>query len=104
MGKYQREINFPGKSSDEIYEKISTTIEQFLDKLSLSNVNLERSPGKKSVSFKSKVASAKLTCHEEKILIEAELGFMAMAFKSKIDQGIDKWLSQALDSKARPKE
>jgi len=96
MASYSRNVTIPGKSSDEIYKKISTDIDRFVEKYTgnLGKFDIERDEASKTVTLKSSMATAKLVCEEGSVRLDAKLGLLASAFRSKIDQGIDRWLEK----------
>ncbi len=94
MAKYSRCVSVPGKSSQALYEQLSSDIDRFLAKISIGKVEVTRDEKNKSFDVKSSLLKAVLTCQEEQILVEAELSFLAMPFRSKIDTGIDKWIER----------
>ena len=95
MAKYSREVKVPGKSSQELYEKVSTDIERFLSKAPLGKTEIDRNPATKTVSVKSSMFSASLICQEGMIRVDGNLSLMALPFRGKLDEGIDKWLAKA---------
>mgnify|MGYP003950098001 CR=1 FL=1 len=94
MPKYSKEFSVPGKSADEIYAKVSDGIDHFLNKLSLKNYEINRDENSKEVSIDSKMFSAKLICSDDSIHLDARLSLLAAPFRSKIDEGIGRWLSK----------
>lgn len=94
MPKYQREVKISGKSSTELYQAVSNDIERFLSKVPLGNFQIDRVEAEKIVRVESKSFSAKLVCQDEKILLDVKLGLLVAPFRSKLDEGIDKWLSK----------
>src|SRR5688500_11360072 len=96
MPSYSRSIQIPGKSSDEIFSTISSGIDQFLAKgpSNFGKFDIDRAPDTKTVSLKSQYATAHLVCREGEVVLEAKLGLIASAFRSKIDEAIDKWVTK----------
>lgn len=94
MAGYSRQVDIKGKTAQELYDKVSGDIENFMSKTPIGKVEVGRIPDKKQVTIKSSMLTATLFCEEGKIRIDAKLGLMAMPFKSKIDEGIDKWLAK----------
>lgn len=94
MANYSRTVNLPGKTADAIYEVISTQIDKFLGKTPIGNYELNRDDAKKSLSFKSSMASGTLSASEGKVQLDVSLSFLATPFKGKIDEGIDKWIAK----------
>jgi len=100
MPPYQRRVKVPGKTAQELYDKISSDIDHFLSKTSLGNFTLKRFPEKQEIQLQSSMLSAMLKCTEGAISLEGQLSFLASPFKAKIDQGIDKWIDQSFKSQA----
>jgi hypothetical protein len=99
MASYSRTVQIPGKSSQELYDTISNGIESFLTKSSLGKFDIKRNDGSKSIEVKGSLFSATLMCQEEAMVLNAKLSLMATPFKSKIDDGLSKWLSKAFNVK-----
>lgn len=97
MPSYSRKVQVPGKTSQELYDKISQDIDRFLEKASLGKCDIRRDPGTKQVEVKHSMFSATLICTEGTIELNAKLSLLAAPFRSKLDQGIDKWLSKAFN-------
>lgn len=96
MPSYSRKVEIPGRKAEEIYESIASGIDRFLEKASLPvKMEVQRDPVKKQVSISSNLFSAALNCRESCVEVDAKLSLMAAPFKSKIDEGIDKWLAKA---------
>ena len=100
MASYSREINVPGKSAQELYDRISGDIDRMLEKASLGKFQIDRDPGKRELTLKGSMLSATLTCGEGKLRLDAKLSLLATPFKSKIDEGIDRWLLKAFNLKS----
>ena len=94
MPGYSKTVKIPGKTADELYAKISTEIDRLMEKVSLGKFDIERAPGDKAVHLKSSMISATLTCSDGEIELDAKLSLMAMPFKSKIDEGIERWVKK----------
>jgi hypothetical protein len=94
MASYTRTVQIPGKTSQQLYDRISSEIDSFLSKTSIGKYTLERDPDKKEVRFQSSMASASLLCGEEKIDLTAKLSLFASPFRAKLDEGIDRWISK----------
>ena len=100
MPSYSRTVQIPGKSSQELYDKISTEIERFMEKASIGKFEIERDAGRKQVQVKASMLSATLICNEGSLQFDAKLSLLATPFKSKIDEGITKWLSKTFNISA----
>jgi hypothetical protein len=98
MPSYSREARIPGKSAQELYETVSREIERFLAKLSVGRFELDRDPGRKEVRFRASVADLALRCSDETLRLEGKLSLLALPFRSKLDEGIDRWLSKTFPS------
>ena len=94
MPSYSRKVDLPGRSAQEIYDKVAGDIDRFLGKGSLPvQVDIERDAGKKEVRAKSSMFSATLVCRDGVIQLDAQLSLLATPFKGKLDEGITKWIS-----------
>ncbi len=96
MANFSKTVSLPGKSADAIYSVISTEIDKFLGKTPIGNYELNRDDAKKSLAFKSSMASGTITAAEGEVKIDIALSFLATPFKGKIDEGIQKWLARYL--------
>ena len=94
MPKYSRFLKIPGKTSQELYLKLSDDIERFLAKTSFGKVAVEKDESSKKLFVKSSMVNATLICEEGMLRVDAELSLFAAPFRSKIDAGIDQWLNR----------
>lgn len=99
MPKYTRSVKIPGKTAQELYDVVAGDIDRFLSKTSIGKYELERDPGRREVRFKAAIASACLSCVDGELRLDGNLSFMAIPFKSKLDEGIDRWLAKAFSQK-----
>lgn len=101
MPSYSRTVKIPGKSSQELYDKVAQDIDKFLSKGPSSfKFDIERDPQNKEVRLKSSMATATLVCKDGALELDSKLSLLAAPFKSKIDEGIDKWLSKTFNISA----
>jgi hypothetical protein len=95
MPSYSRKVDLPGRSAQELYDKVASDIERFLGKGSLPvSVDIERDAAKKEVRAKSSMFSATLACSDGQMKVDVQLSLLATPFRSKLDEGITKWLSK----------
>lgn len=94
MPSYSRQIQIPGKSAAELYEKIAADIERVMTKASVGKLDVSKDPAKKQVSVKSSMFSAVLSCEDGKVSLNGSLSLLATPFRSKIDEGIDRWVQK----------
>lgn len=94
MPSYTKKVEIPGKTADQLYEVVSQEIEKFLGKLSVGKLDVSHDPGARSVSAKSSMFTAKLTCEDDALRLDAQLSLFAAPFRSKIDEGIDRWVAK----------
>jgi hypothetical protein len=99
MPSYSRRIDLPGKGSQELYDKVAETIDRFLEKAQIpGQTDISRDPGKKEVSVKSQFANATLVCGEGHIQVNASLSLFAVPFRSKLDEGINRWIGKLFNN------
>lgn len=98
MPSYSRTVQVPGKKSDELYEKVSEGIDQFLAKISVGEFDIARDPVKRQLSLKSKMFSAVLFCEDGLLRLDGQMSFLAVPFRGKIDEGIDRWISRTFQA------
>lgn len=94
MPKYSRAIEVKGRSAQELYDHVAQGIERFLEKSNLGKFDVEKRDEDLTVDVKSKMANAQLVCDEEQITLHAQLSLMAAPFRSKLDEGIDRWIEK----------
>ncbi len=96
MPSYTRVLKLEGYTADEIYEKISKDLDKLLEKdmSKFGKLNFGRDEDTKSVTLESKLVSATLLCLDGRIELDGKLSLVAIAFKSKIDEGIDRWIKK----------
>jgi hypothetical protein len=96
MPSYSRKVNVPGRTAQELYDKVAADIERFLGKSSLPvKMDIDRDAERREVKVKSSMFSATLICRDAELVLDGQLSLMAMPFRSKLDEGIDKWLAKA---------
>lgn len=89
-----------------MFEKVAADIDHFVGKGGLGShalaksVEINRDASAKRVSVKSTFATAVLICQEGEMVLEAKLSLMALPFRSKIDESIDRWLEKTFQIKA----
>ena len=97
MPSYSKKVQIPGKSSQELYDKVSEGIDRFISKVPIGKYEIERDPKNKAIKINGSVFSATLTCTESEIELQGKLSLVAAPFKSKLDQGIDHWISKTFN-------
>jgi hypothetical protein len=97
MPSYTREVNVPGKSAQELYDRVSGDIDRVLEKFNVGKFDVSRDPAKRALSIKGSMLSATLTCGDGKLKLDGKLSLLAAPFKSKIDENIDRWLTKAFN-------
>jgi hypothetical protein len=97
MPSYTRKVEIPGKSSQELYETVCAEIQKFTDKLSVGKFEISHDSSSKEIYLKSSMVTATLCCLDQALELDAKLSLMAAPFRSKIDDGIDRWLAKTFD-------
>src|SRR6185503_14614671 len=97
MPKYSRNVSIPNHNADALYERVSPDIEKFISKTPIGKVDINRDATAKKVAFKSQMASATLVCTDNAIQIDVDLSLFAAPFRSKLDEGLNKWLAKAFN-------
>ncbi len=101
MPSYKKEVKIPGKTQQELYDLVSGSVDRFMEKSSVGKFDISRDPAKKQIGIKSAMFSGTLFCTEGCLKLDASLSLMATPFKSKIDEGIDKWISKMFGSSSK---
>ncbi|MEK6580726.1 MAG: hypothetical protein AABZ55_15990 [Bdellovibrionota bacterium] len=94
MGAYKRKIKVSGKTSSELYNKISTELDKFLLKAQIGKCEVSNEPAHKRISAKGSMFSATIHCKEGEVEMDVNLSFLAAGFRGKIDESIDRWLAK----------
>src|SRR4051812_6964050 len=97
MPKYSRNVSIPGHAADALYQRVSADIEKFISKVPIGKYDIDRDASAKKVAFKSQLASATLLCMDNSIQIDVDLSLFAAPFRSKLDEGLNKWLAKAFN-------
>jgi hypothetical protein len=100
MPSYSKKVQVPGKNAQELYDKVATDIDRFMEKASVGKFEIERDPGKKQVHVKSSMVTGTLFCTDGALQLDAKLSLLAAPFKSKLDEGIDRWISKTFSKNA----
>ena len=100
MPSYNRKIKIPGKTAQDLYDKVSSDIGRFLEKASIGKFELKHDAAQKQVHIKSSMLSATLHCRDENFELDGKLSLLASPFKSKIDEGIDRWIAKTFSLKS----
>src|SRR5687768_632 len=98
MPSYSKEVKVNGVSSQDLYQKVSDNIDKFLSKTPIGNYELKKDPGSKTVSLDSKMATLNLACQDGVLKVNGKLSLLAVPFKSKLDEGIEKWISKTFQA------
>lgn len=95
MPSYSREVKIPGRTAQDLYDVVARDIDRFSDKAQqFGKFEIDRDPTAKKVTLKSSMVTATLNCHDGGMKLDAKLSLLATPFKSKIDDGIDRWLQK----------
>jgi hypothetical protein len=95
MASYSKTFPVPGKLADSIYTSVANDIDRFLSKSPIGSYEVKRDDAAKSVAFKSSMASGTLAAKDGSLQVDISLSLLATPFKSKIEEGVTKWLSKA---------
>lgn len=94
MPGYEKTVQVPGKSGADIYAKVDAELERFLSRASLGDAKIDRDRDRLSIAVKSGMFTGKLQCFDGGMKLDGKLSLLALPFKSKLDEGIDKWVSK----------
>lgn len=97
MPSYSRRVQIPGRTSQELYDKVSQDIDRFMSKASIGKFEIERNPERKTLQVKGSMFNATLSCGEAEMELNAQLSLLAAPFKSKLDESITRWLNKTFD-------
>ena len=96
MPSYSRKVSIPGKTAQFLYDAVSSHIDRFVEKAP-TQFEIERVPASREVRLKSSMATATLICRDNEMEVAASLSLFAAPFRSKIDEGINKWLAKTFN-------
>ena len=100
MPSYSRKIPLPGKTGQELYDKIEGGIEGFLNKTPLGKFDLARDAASRTIQIRSSLLTATLACQDGEISLDAKLSLIAAPMRGKIDEGIDRWIHKVFSPPA----
>jgi len=98
MPRYSKSVSVPGKSAQELYERVSQDIDRFLEKAGVGKFDIQRDPQARKIEFRSPMLSARLSCSDGSLSLDGQLSLLAAPFRSKIDEGIDRWIAKTFSS------
>lgn len=99
MGNYSRKVKIEGKSSAQLYEVLSSDIDRLMSKISVGKYEVNPRPEESQVLVKGVGFTATLSCEDEQLAVDAQLGFLLLPLKSKLDEAITRWLNKTFDLK-----
>ncbi|MEO5971628.1 MAG: polyhydroxyalkanoic acid system family protein [Bdellovibrionia bacterium] len=97
MPSYSRRVQVPGKNSKELFDAVSGGIDRFIEKASIGKFDIEKDAEKKEVRLKGSMFKGAITCSEADIVVSGQLSLLATPFKSKLDEGITRWLAKTFN-------
>ena len=97
MPNYTRKVDVPGKSAQELYDRVSQDIDRFIEKISIGKYDLYRDPQQKKVTLKASMVTAVLTCTDGVLQLDAQLSLLAAPFRGKLDDAINRWLGKTFN-------
>jgi hypothetical protein len=97
MPSFSRKVQIPGRTAQELYERVAADIERFLSKAAVGSFEVDRDAESKEVRIKGSIFSATLFFQDSEIELKAQLSLLAMPFRSQLDQGIDRWLAKTFN-------
>ncbi len=95
MPAYSKQVRIPGKSAQELFDKISHDIEGLMNGMKVGSIKLDRDPAKKQVQVKASMFSATLSCTDGTLTLDAQLSLLALPFRSRIDEHVEKWVAKS---------
>lgn len=104
MPSYSRRVDLPGRSAQELFDRVSGDIDRLMGQLPLGKVDVQRDAGACKVVVKTSMATATLRCLEGAMELEAALSLLATPFRSKIDAVIDSWVQEKFNAKFSTKD
>jgi hypothetical protein len=91
MAAYQREVKLGGISADELFGLLTRESGRLGDLLP-GGVTIKPVPEKRCFDISGSVFKGTISCRDGVVSVDGQLGFLASAFRSKIDSEIDKWV------------
>ncbi len=93
MRKYAKEITIPGVSAQDIYQKVTDGMDDFLDKIPIGKLAVTRHDDTQSIEIESSHVVGTLECVEGLIRVSGKLSLLARPFRPRMDAAIDSWIS-----------
>jgi hypothetical protein len=94
MPSYSRHVQVPGKSAQELFEKVAAGIDRFIEKASMGTFEIEKDATQKEVRLKGSLFQGVIQCRDAEISVSGQLSFLAKPFQSQLDSGISRWLAK----------
>lgn len=97
MPSYSRTVPVPGKTAQELYDKVASEIDRVMNKgsLPIGKFDVHKDATAREVHLKSSMANATLICGDGHLKLDAQLSLFAAPFRGKIDETIDRWIAKA---------
>ena len=88
----------PGKNAQELYDRLSKAVDRLIEKNPMmGKTEVKREAEARKLHLKSSLFSATLSFSDATIHFDAQLSLMALPFRSKFDEGLDKWLDKTFN-------
>lgn len=96
MPKIKKDFKVPNLDGRKAFEKISLEIPPVLEKFSSSGVKVKIVPEQQKVCAQGAGFSVELTVADEVLHLEADVTWLLMPFKGKIEKKIEDWVERHL--------
>ena len=97
MPSYHKRVEIPGQNASELYARVEKDMEKFLVTSTaglIGKLDVKKDPASHSIQVDSKLFNARLLCEDGAIDLQGKIGLMALPFRSKIDEVIDRWIAK----------
>jgi hypothetical protein len=103
MPSYQRQVSVPGHSAEQIYDLLLSKSEALIQKVNekfgsvIGTLDWSRDASTKTFQLKAKLFSVEIQCLDSRVQCQGQMSFLAVPLKSKIDEGIDRWIQKTFN-------
>lgn len=94
---YSKVVALPGKDANQIYSQCTSGIDKLQEKFQTSSpiaFEIIKNPAQKTIDLKSSWVSANLKVEAGKATLTAKISFLALPFKAKIEENLDRWIQK----------
>lgn len=96
MIPYRKHVLVPGTTREQLQGLVRASIDQLHEQARGLGIEVREETQAGVFTLHSSQFEARLECRDGELALEGRLGLFASAFRGKVDQGIERWLKNAL--------